>query len=217
MAYKTIKKETEIEFTEKKSTFIGSVKRVFTEEDAISFIEEIKNRHKGARHYVYAYSLGENENIQRYSDDGEPQGTGGIPVLETIKKNNLRNTVVVVTRYFGGILLGTGGLARAYSRGARDAIDFAGSIDRVSGYEVDIEVKYEAHGSLEHYLRENSIDIVDIKYTDVVNIIIFVETIGFNKIYDSILDITSGDVKIVKSDESLFYKDKNKLLKEIEG
>lgn len=215
MGYKTIKKEMEIKFTEKKSTFIGSVNRVFSEDEAINFIEKIKNRHKGARHYVYAYSLGENENVQRYSDDGEPQGTGGIPVLETIKKNDLRNTVVVVTRYFGGILLGTGGLARAYSRGARDAIDYAGFIYRVLGYKVDIEISYENHGSVEHYLRESLIDIKDITYTDKVNIIIFIETMSFSKIYDNILDITSGDAKIVQSEEKLFYKDKNKLFDEI--
>jgi len=108
-SYITVGKSAISEFAEKKSKFIGYVKPVSTEDDALSFINEIKSRHWDARHNVFAYVVREN-NIARYSDDGEPHGTAGVPILDIIKRNNLQNVVVVVTRYFGGILLGTGGL-----------------------------------------------------------------------------------------------------------
>ena len=113
------------EFTEKKSKFIGYVKHVETEEEANQFIAEIKSKHWDAKHNVYAYILGENGSTQRSTDDGEPAGTAGRPVLEVIKGENLTNTAVVVTRYFGGVLLGTGGLVRAYGKAAKLAIENA--------------------------------------------------------------------------------------------
>ena len=117
MGYKTIKRTAQSEFVEKKSVFIGTAKRVFTEEEAKAFVAEVRAKYRDARHHVHAYVLGEDMSIQRYDDDGEPQGTGGIPILEVIRRNELRNTCVVVTRYFGGVLLGTGGLTRAYVKG----------------------------------------------------------------------------------------------------
>ncbi len=133
MSYFTVKGSATSEFQEKKSTFIGYIKRVNTEEEAKNFVNEIKSMHKEATHNVYAYIVGENKGIQRYSDDGEPQGTAGIPVLEVIKKNDLTDVAVVVTRYFGGILLGGGGLIRAYSKGASSAIEEAGVVEKVKG------------------------------------------------------------------------------------
>ncbi len=115
MKYLTVKDETKSEFTEKKSLFIGHACRVYSEEEAIKFIEKIKTIYKDATHNVPAYIIGENREIQRYSDDGEPQGTAGIPALEVLKKKELTDTVIVITRYFGGTLLGSGGLIRAYS------------------------------------------------------------------------------------------------------
>ena len=113
MSYKTIKElRATDEFEEKKSLFIGNVKRVENEAEARAFIDEIKSQHKQATHNVYAYVIGENMGIKRYTDDGEPQGTAGIPALEVIKKNGITDCAVVVTRYFGGVLLGTGGLTR---------------------------------------------------------------------------------------------------------
>ncbi len=116
MKYITVKQEAIDEFKEKKSLFIGYIKRIEEEEEAKAFIEHIKSKHKDATHNVYAYIVGKNFEIQRYSDDGEPQGTAGVPILEVIKKIGITDCVIVVTRYFGGTLLGTGGLIRAYTK-----------------------------------------------------------------------------------------------------
>ena len=119
--YLTVKKYGEGELTIKRSRFISSVKPVQTEDEAIAFVSEIKAKYPDARHNVYAYIIEEN-NVMRYSDDGEPAGTGGVPVLDLLRKENLTNLAVVVTRYFGGILLGTGGLVHAYSSAAKEGI-----------------------------------------------------------------------------------------------
>lgn len=118
-SYRTIYEYGCDEFTEERSRFIGYAKPINSEEEAVEFVDEIKKKHKDATHNVWAYTVGPTMNIQRYSDDGEPQGTAGIPALEVIKKEDLRDVVVVITRYFGGIKLGAGGLVRAYTRGAK--------------------------------------------------------------------------------------------------
>ncbi len=123
--YKTIKKESSAEIVEKRSKFIATVIPVTTEEQAIEHLNELRQKYWDARHNVYAYILREN-NIMRYSDDGEPSGTAGVPVLDILKKEELTDLIVVVTRYFGGILLGTGGLVHAYSKSAKEGIDSAG-------------------------------------------------------------------------------------------
>ena len=123
--YRTVKNEAEDEFVERRSRFIGRVKPVKTEEDAVSFIRACKSKYWDASHNVYAYSLREGS-VRRYSDDGEPQGTAGVPVLEVLQKSGVTDLVVVVTRYFGGVLLGAGGLVRAYTQSAKDALDAAG-------------------------------------------------------------------------------------------
>lgn len=122
--YKTVLENASDEFVEKRSRFIGYCKPVKTEQEAIDFINEKRSEHWNATHNVYAYSLREG-NIKRYSDDGEPSGTAGMPVLDVIVKNEIFDVVVVVTRYFGGVLLGTGGLVRAYSHGSKIAVEAA--------------------------------------------------------------------------------------------
>ena len=124
-SYKTVKKRAHDEFTEKRSRFIGYVCPVQTVEEANCFISEIKQKHWDAKHNVYAYILRDG-NIKKYSDDGEPQGTAGIPMLEVFRRAGVTNAVCVVTRYFGGVLLGTGGLLRAYTAAAADALSDAG-------------------------------------------------------------------------------------------
>lgn len=127
MQYQTIAKAAQDEFVEKRSRFIGYAKPVVTEAEAIAFVEEIRAKHREATHNVYAYIVREN-NIARYSDDGEPHGTAGMPVLEVMRGAELQDLAVVVTRYFGGTLLGTGGLVRAYGKGAKIAIEAAGIV-----------------------------------------------------------------------------------------
>ena len=138
--YKILYKEGEAEISEKKSRFIAHIAPAQTEEEAQAFIEKIKKQYWDARHNCWAYIIGQNKNIQRYSDDGEPQGTAGIPILEVIKKNDLTDCAVVVTRYFGGILLGAAGLTRAYTKGAVIAINAAGTVEKVLGLRIAIDV-----------------------------------------------------------------------------
>ncbi|MDZ5035113.1 YigZ family protein, partial [Clostridium perfringens] len=133
MSYITIRDFGEDEFIEKKSEFIGYAKRCESEEEAKTFIAEIKNKHKQATHNCWAYVIGENMVVQRYSDDGEPQGTAGIPILEVMKKSNVTDCAIVVTRYYGGILLGAGGLTRAYTKGASIALKAGGVVEKVQG------------------------------------------------------------------------------------
>ena len=118
--YKTVLEQGQQEIVEKKSRFIATVRPVKTEEEAKSFIEEIKKIYWNATHNVFAYQIGERNEIQRFSDDGEPQGTAGMPVLDVLQREDIKNTAIVVTRYFGGTLLGTGGLVRAYGKSAKE-------------------------------------------------------------------------------------------------
>lgn len=211
MGYKTVLQRSESEFVEKKSTFIGACKRVYTEEEARAFIDEIKAKYKDARHHVYAYTIGETMNVQRYSDDGEPQGTGGIPVLEVLKKNDLRNVCVVVTRYFGGILLGAGGLTRAYVKGASDAVKASGIVERVLGYEVNLHMDYDLLGKIQYYLREQQIETEEIEYTSEVTLKIYVEESILPQLKNDIVNLTSNHARISVSDASLYYKMEHRL------
>jgi len=126
--YKTVLNHAVYEIDEKKSRFIASVKPVSTEDEAIRFINDLKSKYWDATHNVYAYTIGKNDEVQKFSDDGEPSGTAGKPVLETIKSKGIKNVLVVITRYFGGTLLGAGGLIRAYSESASLGLDKAGII-----------------------------------------------------------------------------------------
>ena len=146
-SYKTVKIESFGEFIEKRSRFIGYCKPVKTEEDATAFINEIRAKHWDARHNVYAYSLREG-NLRRYSDDGEPSGTAGMPVLDVITKNEVYDVCVVVTRYFGGILLGKGGLVRAYAQGAKLALEAGQVIKMQSCLLCSLGCSYNQYGKV---------------------------------------------------------------------
>ena len=150
----TVGRETSAEFTEKKSVFIGYVAPVHTAEEAEEFIQKIKKKHADARHNVSAYIVG---NSIRYSDDGEPKGTGGVPVLEVIKKSGVDGTVVVVTRYFGGILLGAAGLVRAYSKAASMAIEAAGIVTYRSYTECTVTCEYSLYDKLMYDIGRRTI------------------------------------------------------------
>ncbi len=145
--YRTVAKAAQAEFIERKSRFIGSIKPVQTEEDAVAFINEIRSQWRDASHHVYAYVL-RKDNKMRHSDDGEPQGTGGIPVLEVLTKSGVTDAVVVVTRYFGGILLGAGGLVRAYSHGAATALHEAGIALMARCKEGELLCDYAQYGAV---------------------------------------------------------------------
>lgn len=211
MSYKTVKLTTSDSFEEKKSEFIGYIKRVTTEEEAKEFVTEIKSKHKDARHNCWAYIIGQNKNIQRYSDDGEPQGTAGIPILEVIKKNDLTDCVVVVTRYFGGILLGASGLTRAYTKGAVIAINAAGTVEKVLGLRVSIDVDYDLYGKIQYICGENNWHIEDTEFTDKVKIYILAEKDKAEDIKSKIIESTNGKAIIDFDEENIYFKEDNRL------
>ena len=197
MAYITIREYGEDSFIEKKSEFIGYAKRVENEEEAKAFVAEIKNKHKQARHNCWAYVIGENMGIQRYSDDGEPQGTVGIPILEVMKKSDITDCAVVVTRYFGGILLGTGGLVRAYAGATKLALEEADLIQKELGKELQVILNYAQIENFKYYCRKNTINIIKEEYSD--NVILFIELTNekFEKIKN---EIDNLNLKVIKID-----------------
>ena len=167
----TIKENTSAQIVEKKSKFIAHVFYIKSEEEAEKIIKEINKKYHDARHNCYAYSItNEKETIERMSDDGEPSGTAGAPILNIIKKRNISNVLVIVTRYFGGILLGTGGLVKAYSQVAMDALDKTKIVQEEPGYVVKIQISYEDLEKFNYYCKNNSICIVEIEYQELINL-----------------------------------------------
>lgn len=173
--YKTLLSYGQDEVVIEKSRFIGYATPVKNEEEAVAFIEKIRTKHWNATHNVPAYVVGDNNEIQRYSDDREPSGTAGIPVLEVIKREELKNVVVVVTRYFGGIKLGTGGLVRAYTRGAKIALDAAKIVRKKLHELVTVTIEYTMLGKIQNDILQNGYLIKDTKYDQTVHFFIYVE------------------------------------------
>lgn len=216
MRYLTVEKKAKDEFYEKKSLFIGYVKRVTTEDEAKEFVSEINNKHKDATHNCYAYIVGKNMGIQRYSDNGEPQGTAGIPILEVIKKNEITDCAIVVTRYFGGVLLGTGGLNRAYTKGAAIAIKASGIVEKVQGIEIDIKLDYDLLGKVQYLCGQNDWYIENIDYSDIVIMQMRSEVSKKDEIIAKIVENTNGKAIIKESDEDIYFKKENRLFHNIE-
>lgn len=204
MSFKTVKEFASAAFTEKKSEFIGSVMPVRTNEEAVAFINKIKSENRKARHNVYAYIL-RDSNITRYSDDGEPQGTGGMPVLEVLQKEGLYDICVVVTRYFGGILLGTGGLTRAYSKGCKIALDSAQIMEMHTARTVSIWVNYSLYGKISSLFPSFDAKILSNDFSDDVCIRLMVKSENVTKLKEKITDESFGMAKISVSDE--YYGD----------
>ncbi|MEY8294011.1 YigZ family protein [Limosilactobacillus caviae] len=162
--YLTIAKNTSYEQVIKKSRFICTIARISSEEDAQAIIASVQAANKKANHNCYAYMLGDNDQIQRKSDNGEPSGTAGVPMLESLKLAKIHDVVAVVTRYFGGIKLGAGGLIRAYSNTTTGAIHQAGLIQRVKQATLKITVSYSQHDPLLYYLKENQLEVAGEEY-----------------------------------------------------
>ena len=213
MSYITIRDFGEDSFVEKKSEFIGYAKRCESEEEAKAFVSEIKNKHKQATHNCFAYVIGENMGIQRYSDDGEPQGTAGIPILEVMKKSNVTDCAIVVTRYYGGILLGTGGLTRAYTKGASIALKAGGIVEKVNGVRLLFHMDYDMLGKIQYKCNENNWYIQDTEYTDKVVVHILAEIEKASDIEKEIIEISNGKIKVDKQDEGIYLKEENRLYK----
>ncbi|MDY0234602.1 MAG: YigZ family protein [Gudongella sp.] len=192
--YRTVAKKGFDEIIINKSRFIGYASPIVSEEEAIAFIKEIKEKHKDATHNVYGYVYGKGSNIQRFSDDGEPSGTAGIPVLEVIKKEELRNVVVVVTRYFGGTKLGGGGLIRAYTKSAKLAIDSSIIVENKLFNRILIKTSYSLYAKIENYFIENTYKSESIDFLENVEINIFIEKSETDRVISDLMNITNGEL-----------------------
>jgi uncharacterized YigZ family protein len=199
--YKTVKGPGVDEMVIKKSRFIGHARPVATEEEAVRFIESIKAQHKLANHNCSAYMIGQRDEIQKQSDDGEPSGTGGRPILEVIKNQGLKNVAVVVTRYFGGIMLGAGGLIRAYTDGAVIGIAAAVPVYQVLHKEIRVEIDYTWHGKMENELRGRKVLVEDTHFTDKVTLICLPTAGEADAFTGWVQDVTQGQGLIIQGDE----------------
>ncbi|MDE6125315.1 MAG: YigZ family protein [Eubacterium sp.] len=193
--YKTVEFENSDEFIEKKSKFIGYVKPAKTQEEATEFINKIKSKHWDATHNVYAYVLQEN-NIQRYSDDGEPSGTAGVPVLDVILKSNLVDVCVVVTRYFGGTLLGAGGLVRAYSHGSKIAVEAGNIITMAPCSILKVCVDYSFYDRLNILLNDFSANVEDTQFSDNVSVTFSIKQEKTADLQNKLTDLSNGLYKL---------------------
>ncbi len=211
-SFKTVHSFGSDEIIINKSKFIGYASPINSEDEAIDFINQIKKKHADATHNVYAYVYGDNSNIQRFSDDGEPSGTAGMPVLNLIKLENLKNVAVVVTRYFGGVLLGAGGLARAYSKTAKIGIDSAIIVDKTLYCDVNVEIDYTLLGKLENELSKNNYLIKNKIFNEKVNLNILCLEDDVEKLKSLILNASSAKCKIDVTNSSYYSVKDGKLI-----
>lgn len=194
----TIAKNTSFEMVIKKSRFICSIGRVDTEEAAQEFIAQVQTANRKANHNCFAYMVGDDDQIQRESDNGEPSGTAGVPILESLQLAKLHNVVAVVTRYFGGIKLGAGGLVRAYSNVTTNAIHQAGLVQRVIQTAVDITVSYAQHDKLLYFLKEQQIEVANEAYGVDVTVTIFVDQAAMDDLITLLTNRFNDQLQIKK-------------------
>ena len=203
--YKTIKGTEVSEFEVDKSVFITTAKHVESEEEALTFIDEIREKYKDANHNCTAYIVNEKPEIKRYNDDGEPQGSAGLPMLSVLEKEEVTNVAVVVTRYFGGKLLGKGGLIRAYTKGVADTVG-PNALYKRDYLRVELILSYNILGQIENYLNEEKYQVINKSYTDEVSFEIYVRIDKFDKFYEDLVNMTSANIKINKKEELMLYE-----------
>lgn len=204
MDHKMVFRGGEGEITEKKSRFIATVRPVKSEEEAVEFIESVRKKYWDARHNCYAYVIGERQDIQRYSDDGEPGGTAGRPMLDVLLVENIHDTAVVVTRYFGGILLGTGGLVRAYQGAAKEGLSSSLIITRIQGIKLKITTDYTGLGKIQYILGERGIPVLDSAYTEKVELTALAPEKIRSALEEELTDGTNGRA-VIEEAGTCFY------------
>ena len=195
-SYLTVAEEAQDEFIEKRSRFIGTIRPVTTAEQALELINSLKSTHWKANHNCYAYILREG-NIQRYSDDGEPQGTAGVPMLEVLKREEITDVVVVVTRYFGGTLLGAGGLVRAYSHAAKVALDATKIVRMCQCVEFALEIFYPQYESVGRMLEPYPMQLLDTGFADTVTLFVRIREDAYPKFVAQLTEFSAGKLEPV--------------------
>lgn len=211
-SFKTILNRVEILNHVKKSKFIG----IAFPCDSISDFEEklslIKKHHSGANHHCYAYRISESILIERYQDDKEPSGTAGVPMLDVLKGQDLRECGVVVVRYFGGTKLGTGGLSRAYSDACRDSLELADIVSKEEAYYVTILVDYHTSGKLEYYINSNKIALMNTEYNNNVSYTVAIPTVNYDMFANEVNELTNGQGELTKSDSLIGFFNKSEFI-----
>lgn len=203
MSYKSVLKEGSESIIIEKSRFIGYVKPVEDEEEALAFVEKIKKKHWDATHNVPVYVIGEKYDIQRYSDDGEPSGTAGVPVLEMLKKENFTNLCIVMTRYFGGVKLGTGGLVRAYTQTAKIALEAGQTITKALYNHIIINMDYHYHGKILNFIERHSEVVHDhTEFTDRVSMSLRLKPEDLEGVRSKLFELTDGSLDIHEKEAS---------------
>lgn len=207
--YNTVDSVGQGEIIEKKSRFIADIFPVVSEEEAFGYLEEIKKKHWDARHHCWAYVIGRNPALERMSDDGEPAGTAGKPILETIRGRGLTNIFVVVTRYFGGTLLGTGGLVRAYSAAVSEGLSHTVIISKIKGFKLKITTEYTGYGKIQYIVAQKGINVLDTIYTDKVEMILLVPQDEEQSLVKTVMEGTNGQALTEKMEECWFAETKD--------
>ena len=202
--YRVIIKEGEGTIIEKKSRFIATVRKVDSQEEAISFVEAMKKKYWNASHNCWAFVVGERGELQRCSDDGEPSNTAGRPMLEVLLGEGIRNVAVVVTRYFGGVLLGTGGLVRAYTQAVKAGLSECETGIMRAGVRVVIETDYNSIGKILYLLSSRNIETEESIYTDIVTLVLLFPAEWKEAIFEEITEVTAGKAKIEVREEIPF-------------
>lgn len=214
--YRTVYQGGEGEIVEKKSRFIATVIPAAEEEEALAFIEAMNKKYWNATHNCFAYVIGERNEIQRCSDDGEPSGTAGKPMLDVLLGEELHNTAVVVTRYFGGTLLGTGGLVRAYSSAVKAGLASSVIITKKQGIKLEITTEYTGLGKIQYILAEKGMTVLDTLYTDKVEMTVLVPARELEGLKAAIMEGTNGRVRMEEG-ETCYYAEiegKNRILED---
>lgn len=202
--YKTVLEGGTGEITEKKSRFIATVRPVKTEEEALAFLEEMKKKYWDARHNCFVYSVGLNREYTRCSDDGEPSGTAGRPMLDVILGEDIYNVAVVVTRYFGGVLLGTGGLVRAYSKAVQEGLAASRIIEKRRGIALKVTTDYTGIGKIQYIAGERNIPILNSEYTDKVVLELLIPSEDVDAVQKAVTEGTNGRARMEKDRELYF-------------
>ena len=197
----TIKENSYDEFVEKKSTFITHLVRVTSEEEAREFIQKMKKKHYDATHVCSCYVVGDNNEITRANDDGEPSGTAGAPMLDVLVKNEIKNVCATVIRYFGGTKLGTGGLVRAYGGGVINALKNATLVERKDALEIRLELDYSLNGKIEYEIEKTNFIVNNLEYTDKIIYTIYVMEEDYDSFQSLIANLTNGQFKILSTNE----------------
>ena len=197
----TIKENSYDEFIEKKSTFITHLVRVTSEEEAREFIQKMKKKHYDATHVCSCYVVGDNNEITRANDDGEPSGTAGAPMLDVLVKNEIKNVCATVIRYFGGTKLGTGGLVRAYGGGVINALKNATLVERKDALEIRLELDYSLNGKIEYEIEKTNFIVNNLEYTDKIIYTIYVMEEDYDSFQSWIANLTNGQFKILSTHE----------------